>query len=267
MPISTVYTRLIMPSANLLELAKQGDPTAIATILSHTLAQHYDATASVIRLGNYLSVLIETASSVEQEAIVRLVDEVISELAIDEISTVEINAQHQSDRAMLWTQTLEAPFNATPAFSVVSTMSNPAIDLSSVSTESSEALVPMALVESKKQIDATAPEDWNSQILLQRPEIVAMMAIALLLVFWDAYMEWMDEADQSISGRQLARRLGVSSSTISRYKARSNFSEWSQALDPEGIAWSYTGKAFVQEEARGVRVAFPKELGQLAIGK
>ncbi len=252
-----------MPSANPLELAKQGDPAAIATILSHMLAQHYDATASVIRLGNYLSILIETASRIEQGATVRLVDEVISELAIDEISTVEINAQQQGDRAMLWTQTLEAPFNATPAFSFIGTMSNPAIDLSSVSTESSALALSTtgALVEPKKQIEAPTPEDLTSlQTVLQRPEIVAMMAMALLLVFWDAYMEWMDEAEtQSISGRQLARHLGVSSSTISRYKERSNFSEWSQTLDPEGIAWVYTGKAFVQSVARGE--------GQLAIGE
>ncbi len=235
-----------MSSANPLELAKQGDPTVIAAILNHRLDQHYDSTASVIRLGDYLSVFIETASRIEQETTVQLVYAVFSELAIDDISTVEISAQPQGDRAILWTQTLEAPFNATPAFSVVGTISNPAIDLSSVLTESSEALVPMALVESKKQIDVTAPEDWNSlQTVLQRPEIVAMMAIALLLVFWDAYMEWMEEADQSISGRQLARRLGVSSSTISRYKERTNFGEWSQTLDPDGIGWSYTGKAFV----------------------
>ncbi|MBM0740116.1 hypothetical protein JOY44_00400 [Phormidium sp. CLA17] len=279
-----------MPSAITLELAKRGDATAIATILSHTLPQHYDATASVIRLGNYLSVFIETFSSIEQEPTVRLVYELISELAIDEISTVEINAQHRGDRAMLWTQTIEAPFQATSPFSFPSAMSNPAINLSSFSperpapssatnpltelgsalTEPSGALVepineltelsnPLtepssALVEPKNQTDTRlANEDWSSlQTVLQRPEIVAMMAMALLLVFWDAYMEWMEETEtQSFSGRKLAQRLGVSSSTISRYKERTNFGEWSQTLDPEGIAWNYNGKAFVPREAIG----------------
>ncbi|MCY7390882.1 MAG: hypothetical protein LH647_05085 [Leptolyngbyaceae cyanobacterium CAN_BIN12] len=249
-----------MPSANPLELAKQGDPTAIATILSYTVAQRYDATASVIRLGNYLSVFIETVSSVEQEVIVRLVYEVLSELAIEEISTAEINAHHRGDRAMLWTQTIEAPFQATPPFSFISTLSNPAIDQSSLSLK---RLAPATgtLVEQKKPMDSAAYEEWNSQqTILQRPEIVAMMALALMLVFWDSYMEWMAEAEtQSLSGRQLAHRLGVSSSTISRYKERTNFGEWSQTLDPQGIAWSYTGKGFMQKEARGE--------GQLAIGE
>ncbi len=245
-----------MSSANPLELAKQGDPTAIAAILNHRLPQHYDSTASVIRLGDYLSVFIETASRIEQETTVQLVYAVFSELAIDEISTVEISAQPQGDRAMLWTQTLEAPFNATPVVSLISTLSKPMIDLSSLPTKHS-APTRMAEAEPKPQIDATANEDWNSlQTVLQRPEIVAMMVIALLLVFWDAYMEWMDEAEtQSLSGRQLARRLGVSSSTISRYKERTNFGEWSQTLDPDDIAWSYTGKAFVIMTSGEWRVA------------
>jgi hypothetical protein len=241
-----------MDSANPLELAKQGDPTAIATLLSYTLSQQGDATASVIRLGNYLSVFIETASSVEQGATVRLVYEVISELAIDDISIVEVNAHHQGDRALLWTQTLEAPFTATQPWSGVSTLSNSAIDLS-MSPDRSKSFATETLIEPKTQVDPAIAEDWSTlQPILQRPEIVAMMAIALILVFWDAYMEWMAEAEiQSLSGRQLAHRLGVSSSTISRYKERQNFSEWSQTLDPQRITWSYTGKRFVPKEARG----------------
>jgi transcriptional regulator with XRE-family HTH domain len=37
----------------------------------------------------------------------------------------------------------------------------------------------------------------------------------------------------------LADRLGVSKSTISAYKSRENFTEWSRSRDPEGIAWTY----------------------------
>lgn len=36
----------------------------------------------------------------------------------------------------------------------------------------------------------------------------------------------------------LARRLGVSTSSISRMQSKPNFSEWSQQKDPEGIAWA-----------------------------
>ncbi len=40
-------------------------------------------------------------------------------------------------------------------------------------------------------------------------------------------------------GTALARRLGVSKSTISLYKQRTDFPEWSQRRDPEGVAWMY----------------------------
>ena len=37
----------------------------------------------------------------------------------------------------------------------------------------------------------------------------------------------------------LARRLGVSKSTISLYKQRTDFPEWSRERDPQGVAWKY----------------------------
>lgn len=97
-------------------------------------------------------------------------------------------------------------------------------------------------------IDAPASNaNWDLKNLLQRPEMVALLAFALILLFWDTYMDWMaaDDFTQPITGVKLARRLGISPSTLSRYKGRSNFSEWSQDLDPDGIAWVYEGKGFV----------------------
>lgn len=39
---------------------------------------------------------------------------------------------------------------------------------------------------------------------------------------------------------ELAKRLDVHSSTIGKRKSDSDFSEWSQSRDPEGIAWEYS---------------------------
>lgn len=44
-------------------------------------------------------------------------------------------------------------------------------------------------------------------------------------------------SDLSMTQAALARRLGVSTSSISRMQSKPNFSEWSQQKDPEGIAW------------------------------
>ncbi len=41
----------------------------------------------------------------------------------------------------------------------------------------------------------------------------------------------------SITQAALAKRLGVSTSSITRMQSKPNFPEWSQQKDPEGIAW------------------------------
>lgn len=47
------------------------------------------------------------------------------------------------------------------------------------------------------------------------------------------------EPRQSLIQAQLARRLQVSSSTIGKRKHKSDFSDWAQTKDPEGLLWQY----------------------------
>jgi hypothetical protein len=76
---------------------------------------------------------------------------------------------------------------------------------------------------------------------LKRPESVMYIIFSTLLVFWEAYVTILDELapDTSLSCRKLAERLKVSKSTVRKRKREADFSEWSQSLDPEGIAWVY----------------------------
>ena len=55
----------------------------------------------------------------------------------------------------------------------------------------------------------------------------------------------------SLIQAELADRLGVNSSTVGRQKSKSDFPEWSQSRDPEGIAWKYISetKIFVSLDA------------------
>jgi hypothetical protein len=50
----------------------------------------------------------------------------------------------------------------------------------------------------------------------------------------------------SLSTAALAKRLQVTSQTLTRYRSKQNFVEWAQAKDPDGVAWSYDrqSKAF-----------------------
>ncbi|MGQ9870720.1 hypothetical protein [Leptodesmis sp.] len=95
----------------------------------------------------------------------------------------------------------------------------------------------------------TGQDEWQEILdkLMERPEMLAIVAFALVVACWDAYIDWMMEADpaQPLSGRKLAHRLGVTYKTLDRYKSRPNFSSWSQELDPDGIAWSYENSRFI----------------------
>jgi hypothetical protein len=45
-----------------------------------------------------------------------------------------------------------------------------------------------------------------------------------------------------ITGRELARRLDISSGTLQKYKNRNNFAQWSCSHDPDNLEWLYDSK-------------------------
>jgi len=49
-------------------------------------------------------------------------------------------------------------------------------------------------------------------------------------------------SDRLLSGVDLAKRLGVNSGTLSRNRAKPNFTQWSQGKDPEQWAWQYVSE-------------------------
>jgi len=57
---------------------------------------------------------------------------------------------------------------------------------------------------------------------------------------WAEASENENKASESLIQAELAKRLDVHSSTVGKRKSDSDFSEWSQSRDPEGIAWEYS---------------------------
>jgi CRISPR/Cas system CMR-associated protein Cmr5 small subunit len=51
-----------------------------------------------------------------------------------------------------------------------------------------------------------------------------------------------DTSDRLLSGVDLAKRLGVNPGTLSRNRAKPNFTQWSQDKDPEQWAWQYVSE-------------------------
>ena len=47
-----------------------------------------------------------------------------------------------------------------------------------------------------------------------------------------------------LSTAQLSKRLKVTQERITNNRYSAHFAEWSKELDPENIAWQFTGKVF-----------------------
>jgi uncharacterized protein YjcR len=57
----------------------------------------------------------------------------------------------------------------------------------------------------------------------------------------------------TLNQSELAQRLGVHPNTISKWKTKPEFSDWSYQRDPEAIAWNYSTetKRFSPQNTKG----------------
>jgi hypothetical protein len=51
-----------------------------------------------------------------------------------------------------------------------------------------------------------------------------------------------ETSDRLLSGVNLAKRLGVNPGTLTRNRAKPNFTQWSQGKDPEQWVWQYVSE-------------------------
>lgn len=92
-------------------------------------------------------------------------------------------------------------------------------------------------------------EGIDFRALLQRPEALVLVTFVIAVFVWQFYLSLLEAVapEGSLTTSELAHRLNVSRSTISRRKHQPDFSEWTQQLDPDAIAWVYTEGAFVPQ--------------------
>ncbi len=109
-----------MTQSNLLELAQQGDPQAIAALMNQSL-QPRGMTATVERMGNHLSVLLEADQVPNRQTLTAFVHRGISNLGIESIRSVKVLGQQTGTNLPVWTQdlTLEPPTTAAEAIDAV----------------------------------------------------------------------------------------------------------------------------------------------------
>jgi len=82
------------------------------------------------------------------------------------------------------------------------------------------------IVEALEPLPQTQPED--TELVDEQEDL------------WAEASENENKASESLIQAELAKRLDVHSSTVGKRKSDSDFSEWSQSRDPEGIAWEYS---------------------------
>ncbi|MBE9179235.1 hypothetical protein IQ268_11745 [Oculatella sp. LEGE 06141] len=267
-------------SQGILSLAKQGNPRAIAALINHS-TRPQGITVQVARQDDCLHVLFESARAPNQQDAVVLICNSMKILKVEPIQSVKVYGRQSGEKPVAWSQVIQVK----PAFNPSSVDSSSADSSSAdshasdvpISTGSpvtqleTQSEFPPAAIESQSvdptplleppelpsagtqpselpeaiatpsEVTATPGQDW-----LRRPEAVVLILFVSMIMLWQLYIDLLEEAEaDSLSGRELAERLGINQSTISRRKDRDDFSEWTRSLDPDGIGWVYQNQSFV----------------------
>ena len=95
-----------MTEPNLLKLAKKGNVKALTAILNQSL-QPKNITAKVNRKDDYLQILLESAQTPDQEAMVSFIRKGLIKLEIESIQTVKVYGRKTGDESPAWSKKFE----------------------------------------------------------------------------------------------------------------------------------------------------------------
>jgi hypothetical protein len=95
-----------MPQSNHLKLAKQGNAKALAAMLNQSL-QPKSITAKVGRKDDCLQILLESAQTPDQEAIVSFIRNGLIKLEVESIKTVKVYGRQTGEESPAWSQQFE----------------------------------------------------------------------------------------------------------------------------------------------------------------
>jgi hypothetical protein len=95
-----------MTEPNLLKLAKKGNVKALTAILNQSL-QPQNITAKVNRKDDYLQILLESAQTPDQEAMVSFIRKGLIKLEIESIQTVKVYGRKTGEESPAWSKKIE----------------------------------------------------------------------------------------------------------------------------------------------------------------
>ena len=261
-----------MASPEVLSLAKQGDPVAIATLMNQ-VTQPLGISVRVKYQDNCLHLLFEGEPTPKRHIAVSFVRSSLDILKIHSLKTIRVYGRQKSSHHTSWQEVIQSPsyFELSPTAPDIAQQDRSAPDRAEASfsdaeieisdmrlsdtkpipplsqnllTEATLPQVALILMDTSliaQRSDSALAETSEIPDYLKRPEAIVFIFVTTLFVFWEAYLSLLNEfaPENSLSCRQLAQRLGVSKSIVRKRKRQAGFSEWSKSLDPEGIAWSY----------------------------
>lgn len=91
-----------MPYPNLLALAKQGDPEAIAALMNLALESR-GVIAKAMKIGDYLHISLTAERTLNQQTLVEFTRKGLQELNTDAIQSIKIYAFRQNEDLPIWT--------------------------------------------------------------------------------------------------------------------------------------------------------------------
>jgi hypothetical protein len=95
-----------MSQQNPLELAKQGNPTAIAALINHGLKPK-GITAKVSRKDDRLNIMLESKEFSNQDSLIKFIYSGILKLEISEINTLQVFGRQPDDEVPAWSQFMD----------------------------------------------------------------------------------------------------------------------------------------------------------------
>ncbi len=94
-----------MTQPNLLELAKQGDAKAIASVMNHLLKDE-GITAKAIQKDDTLLVILKSAQVPEQTSSVEFIHKLMMKLGIESIESITVFGKQAGQPSSAWMKTL-----------------------------------------------------------------------------------------------------------------------------------------------------------------
>lgn len=212
-----------MSQSGILELAKQGNPQAIATIINRLVAP-YGITARASRQEDCLYVLLESKQAISPSIAVALLQKVMTSLGSADLRLIRIYGRQTGEKTVAWSEeislkpSLPPPFPAeqcppdhpTPdTIDQIDPAPPPTTDMASIDDIYSleepaispttpplpgEIEDPFDTPSIEDEDGAEDPEESSETInFLARPEAFIVITFAILLLLWDAYIALLEE--------------------------------------------------------------------------